>query len=242
MSATVEARRLTEAHRRAQAAIGAQTVALMANIWPLLDPEDLDGTFERWLRAATPVIQGQRSTAARLAANYLDLFKKLELGTGATLPLVLAGPAPVEAVSTSLLVTGPVSVKSAMTRGVDLVRAMDVAQARSAAAAMRHAGNGANETITATAEADRQALGWARATSASPCSFCALVAGRGPVYKSEGTANFEPHDACNCRPEVVYRDDAQWPPGSQRFADVYAEAKAADGDTMSNFRRLIEAA
>lgn len=242
MAATLEARRLTEAHRLVQARLGAQIVEQIIASWPLLDLDNLDSSFERWLRTVMPLIRSQRALSARLGANYLDRYKKLELGPTARLPLLLADQLPVEAVTTSLLVTGPLSIKSAMTRGVNLATASENALTRASGAALRHVLDGGRSTITDTIAADRQALGYARATSGRPCHFCAMLASRGPVYKSEATGGFKPHDACHCEPEPVYRDDTAWPPGAERFRALWNEAKAADGDTTANFRRLLEAA
>ncbi len=203
--ATAQARRLTEAHRLAQARLGAQTVLAMRSIWPLVDISDLDGSFARWLTASSTIIGGQRRTSARLAANYLQTFKTLELGaTARAVPLVLAEDAAVAAVSSSLAVTGPVSVRKALERGVMAARALDVAEARSSAAAMRHVLNGGRETIVHSLAADRQAVGWERVTSGAACNFCASLAGRGAVY-SAGTVDFHAHDGCSCSASPVYR-------------------------------------
>lgn len=205
MAAMLEARRLTEAHRLAQARLGAQTVQAMRAIWPLLLPDDIDGTVERWLTAARLIVGGQRTTSARLAANYLTTFKTLELGTGSTtVPLILAEALPVEAVTTSLMVTGPVSLRSALTKGVLAAKAAEVAQARSSASAMRHVLNGGRETTVASVRADAQSKGWRRVTSGDPCSFCSMLAGRGAVYGAD-SVTFHAHDACGCSAEPVYR-------------------------------------
>jgi hypothetical protein len=243
MAATTEARRLTEAHRLGQQRIAARVVRQMFAAWPLLDPTDLDATLADWLRVTVPLIQTQRRASALLSSNYLAAYRAAELGLEvAQLAPVLAGPAPLEQLVTSLTVTAPARIKAATGQGVRLTRAAETARTSSARAATRHALDGGRATVTDAVAADRKALGWARATSASPCSFCALIAGRGPVYKSSRTARFQPHDGCSCMPEPVFHRDADWPPGSRRYADVYAEAKAADGDTLKNFRGLIEAA
>lgn len=240
MAATVPARRLTEAHRLAQARLGAETVVAMRAAWGVLDVDDLDGTTERWLTVARPIITTQRRQSALLSANYLRTFKALELGAGASTPIVLAGAAAVDAVTTSLLVTGPVTVKKAIARAVTLDQAMTLGSTRSAGAAMRHVLNGGRDTTQGTLDEDPQAFGWARATSGTPCAFCAMLASRGPVYKEETTATFDPHDACNCQPEPVYRRDADWPAGTRQYADLWQQARDADGDTTIAFRRLIE--
>lgn len=247
MAATVEASRLTEAHRLAQARLGSITVQRVLASWPLLDVNDLDGSFPRWLRVVAPLVNGQRTVSATLAGNYLTTFRALELGAGvAPFAPIAAEALAADALATSLLVTGPVSIKTAVARGAQVAQAAEVAQASTARAAMRHVLDGGRNTISRTVEEDGTALGWARATSGKTCAFCALVASRGPVYKSKASAlqradGKRYHDGCNCTSEPVYRDDAKWPAGSDRFAEIYAEAKAAEGDTALNFRRLIEA-
>lgn len=243
MAATEAAKRLTEAHRLGQARIAAATVRQMFAAWPLLDPEAIDATLAAWLGVTVPLIRAQSQASAALSASYFTAYRAAELGVDAVrfAPLLAEG-ASVEAVVTSLTVTGPVRIKQAMSAGRSLAQAVTKAQASAAAAAQRHALEGGRATVVGSVASDRDALGWARATSGQPCAFCALIASRGPVYKSGQTASFQPHDACHCTPEPVYHRDADWPAGSRRFADVYAEAKASDGDTLSNFRSLIEAA
>lgn len=242
MAATAAGTRLTEAHRLAQARLGAQTVRALRAVFPLLDPADLDGTFDSWLRAVLPVIRSQRTTSARLAANYLTTFRTLELGADVDpyVP-VIADALDTSAVSTSMLVTGPVSVRSNLARAVPLVRALTLAEANSARAGMRHVMNGGRDTIQNAVANDTAAHGWARSASGKACAFCAMLASRGPVY-SKATVDFHAHDGCSCGSEPVYRRDADWPSGSRRYADLYQQAKAAPGDTLANFRRLHSAA
>lgn len=237
MAASAIAARLTDIHRLAQARLGADTVVALDAVWPLLDVENLD-SFERWLAAATRILIAQKTASARLAANYLTTFKTLEVGGRA--PVVLAETLNIEQATTSLLVTGPYSLKKAIGRGVPLERAVDTASARAAAAGMRLVLNGGRDTILDSVRADRQAQGWARVASGAPCAFCAMLASRGPVYDVD-TADFEAHDHCSCSAEPVYRSDSAWPAGSERFHDLWQQAKAADGDTTANFRQLVEA-
>lgn len=239
MAATAVAARLTETHRITQVRLGARTIAQLRAAWGLLDPEDLDATYQRWLKVAVPIVQSNRAVSARVAAAYLAAFRRAELGTVAGLGVVLAAPADVKAVTTSLLATGPWSVKKAMSRGVDLARAADIAEARSAAAAMRHTLDGGRTTIVDTVAADRQALGWARVASANSCAFCAMTASRGPDYGSEATASFEAHDGCQCGAEPVYRADAPWPANSERYRELWDEAAAGSDNPLNSFRRAL---
>ena len=242
MAATTEAARLTEAHRLAQSRLGADLVRQLRRVWSMLDPADLNGTFADWLAVVTPLIQAQRGSSAALAANYLIAFRTLELGVGGTFTPTLAARADPRAIATSMLVTGPASIRSALARSVPLERALDTAEARCSAAAMRHALNGGRDTIVETARSDRRMVGWARATSGQPCAFCAMLASRGPVYGTD-VAEFKAHDHCTCAPEPVYRDDAEWPRGSRRLRDVWDESTEglSGNDALNAFRRALSA-
>lgn len=239
MASSPSAAALTEGHRLAQARIAAQTVRLMRSAWPLLDPTNLDGTMARWLRVTVPLVSRQSAMSARLAAQYLTAFRAIELGlAGGTYTPVVA-VADTAAITTSLTVTGPVRIKDQMRRFVPFVRALTTAEAASASAGLRHALNGGRSTILDNVRRDRLALGWARVTSGDPCAFCAMLASRGPVYGEE-TADFQAHDSCSCTAEPVYSRDAAWPPGSERYRDLWQDAKRMGGDTAINFRQLVE--
>lgn len=238
MAATAVAARLTEAHRLAQTRLGAQTVQQMLTAWRLVDPAELDATVEGWLRIAVPLVRSQKQASARLASAYLRTYRTLEVGPGRFTP-ALADTLDAQRALTSLTVTGPVKVKQATARGLGLERASALGRDGTARAAMRLALDGGRTTITDSLAVDSQAHGWARATSGSPCAFCALLAGRGPAY-SEETVSFEAHDGCSCFAEPVYDTEGDWPAGSRRYAELYQQAKAADGDTASNFRQLVE--
>jgi hypothetical protein len=66
-----------------------------------------------------------------------------------------------------------------------------------------------------------------------------MIAGRGPVYKSDDSAGFEAHDSCSCSAEPVYREGSAWPAGSEQYASLWQEAREEPGDTTANFRRLL---
>ena len=84
----------------------------------------------------------------------------------------------------------------------------------------RHARMPSREAVTDAADAVDEyrgaKVGWARVlTGAESCGFCAMLASRGPVYKSEQTASriggsqkaF--HDNCDCE-TVLVREDEDW--------------------------------
>lgn len=243
MATTAASRRLTEAHRLSQARLGAQTVQAMLAIWPLLDFEDLDGTEQRWIRAALPIIRGQRVTSARLAANYMRVFRRLELPGAPDVPPMLAETIPEAQLAASLHVTGPVAVKTHMRVSPIAARAMEIGRTMSAASSMRHVLDGGRHTITDTVLIDERAAGWARTLSGKACPFCRMIASRGPVFR-ENSVDFEAHDHCSCGAEPVYHRDAAWPPGAREARALWDEVTAGLGgaEARTAFRNAVRAA
>jgi len=238
MAATAAGAALTESHRLAQARLGRSVVRQMAGLWSLIDPADLDATVERWLRLAVPVVERNHDQSARLAAAYLRTFRTIEAPD--LPPLQLPPPptfVPAQA-TTSLTVTGPVTVRASTAAGAAIQAASDAGLAQSAAAAMRLTLNGGRDTIVGAVNADPAAQGWARATSGDPCAFCAALASRGPAY-SEDSVGFEAHDGCSCTAEPVYDADADWPAGAREFRDLWNEVTRGEPDQMAAFRRAL---
>jgi hypothetical protein len=93
------------------------------------------------------------------------------------------------------------SVKRAMTRGVPLARALDIAEAASSAAGMRHALDGGRETVMGTVRSDPQARGYQRVASSNACRYCSDLAG----IRFADDHVFQAHDGCSCSSEPVYR-------------------------------------
>lgn len=238
MASTVEGRRLTEAQRLAQGRLGAEVVRQAVAAFALLDPENIDRTIERWLAVMVPLVQRNRRTSAQMAADYIEAFRFVELGEGQFTP-ELVEDIPAEQVATSLIVTGPARIRAA--RG-PAARVLDTARAESAAAAMRHVLNGGRDTVVATTNADRRALGWARATSGRACGFCAMLASRGPVF-GDDTVGFRAHDRCTCSAEPVYRRDAEWPAGARDYQRLWQDTTAglSGKDARNAFRQAVEA-
>lgn len=185
--------RLTEAHRKRQARLNISTTAQLLRVWPLLDVAALDATARTWVTAAAAVVGVNRRRSIDLAMAYLPAHRALELGEGIVpVPAVDVDP---DRLAASLLVTGPVRIKKAMTAGRALPQAIEAARVSSARAGARQALNGGRETITATVRSDPRAKGYERVTSGNPCSFCSTLAGR----RFDGPEAFQAHDGCSCQ-------------------------------------------
>lgn len=191
---------LTEAHRLAQLRLGVAVVAQMHQAWQMVDPEDIEGSYDDWMPLVTPVAQAGRSHSALLAVGYLRAHRLAETGSDDFTP-VMADDLNVKAFTVSMLVCGLYSARGNLGRGVALDQAMDVADARTAASAMRYALDGGRETIVGSTRADRRATGWARVASGEACTFCSLLDGE---VMSEDAADFQSHDGCGCTAEPVY--------------------------------------
>lgn len=230
--------RLTEAHRLAQARLATEVTARALILWPLLDPARLDATQDAWVQAMLPMIRTASQRSAAIAAAYVKQMRYAEIGSSlAALP-----PVPFEARATqiSLYVTGPVGIKDSLKRGVTLAKALQTAKTSVLGSASRHATNGGRSAVLASVQADHRAVSWFRITSGRCCAFCALMASRGPIYKSESTADFKPHDACHCAAAPSYHQDAPWPAASVGFSKLYAETALNTDDPINAFRRAYE--
>ncbi|MEX1655523.1 hypothetical protein ABZ960_20440 [Streptomyces pseudovenezuelae] len=83
------------------------------------------------------------------------------------------------------------------------------AGARQAAAAERIAMNGGRSAVWNHMSRDRRVLGYIRLSrSGTPCGWCAMLISRGPVYRSQSSAEFADgdkyHDNCHCYAEPVF--------------------------------------
>lgn len=244
MALTVEGRQLTEAHRQAQARLAAATLQDLLAIWPLLDGKALDRTFPAYARTVTALIGKRRGDSAAISAAYLRAFRQAE-GITAPLSVALAEALATNAAMTSLVVTGPIAVKVATRAGQPIEAATAIALTQTAGAVLRHVQNGGRETVHRTVLRDDRAHGIARVTDGHPCHFCAMLASRGPVYKSEMTADFKAHDSCGCGAEPVYAAAGyDWPGQAARWADLWTESTAGlSGDKARNaFRKAYDAA
>lgn len=143
----------------------------------------------------------------------------------------------------SVIVTGPVSQKQKATQGKPLERARDESLAESAGEAARHVLTGGRRSLLTLLDQDPQAVGWARVTDGDPCAFCAMLSGRGIVYKTQQSAGFEAHPNCACTAEPAYSRSAPLPGRGQEFRDLWnAEIKGnySGKDAARAWRRLYE--
>lgn len=252
MATTVTGAQLTEQHRQAQLAIRSAFMHELVRLWPLIDLDRLDETAAEWIRFVTDLILLWRTQSVNRALSYYDQFRRTEIGEPLTnrgnyRSLVTVEPA---AIKTSLLVTGPIGVKSRIGKGINPQVAKAKALVDVSGAASRHVLNGGRQLITEAVTKDKVALGFIRVTDADPCAFCAMLASRGPVYKSRESAGTRRvagenelhryHDHCACQVEAVYSTDAEWPGRGREFEQLWNDSAKGKKDALKAFREAYE--
>lgn len=147
------------------------------------------------------------------------------------------------ATEVSLIVTGPVGQKSKRSRGKSETVARDESFVEAAGAASRQVLTGGRQSLLTLLDDDPQVRGWIRVTDGDPCAFCAMLASRGPVFKSQESAGFSAHDHCACTAEPVYYNDAPWPGRAAEFRRLWREhieGRFSGADARREWRRLYE--
>lgn len=104
------------------------------------------------------------------------------------------------------------------------------------------------EAIIDAVAKDRLVMAVARGTSADPCAFCAMLASRGFVYRSEKTALVgddveKVHINCHCFPIVRFTRESQLPELNRYFQEKWPEVTKGffGNDARKAWRRWIYA-
>lgn len=159
---------------------------------------------------------------------------------------------PPRTVATELHTSGAAVAKSRIGKGMSEAEAKQKAANAVAAKVTRHIADGGRAPLAAEVRTgNRGAVGYARVVDADPCPFCAMLASRGAVYRSDaftssdalftGDNQFKVHDGCECTLEPVYgRSVTDLPPGSVELAREWADIAAGQKDPFAYWRRYKE--
>lgn len=239
MALTAEGKALTEAHRVGQIAVGARAEAAARLLWPMLDQSDLDRHEPAWLTANLKVLRPYYEDSVKLAKAYVSEYREAE-GVGSTAFGTVVWDQ--QYMSSNLHLAGPVRVKMLVESGKTGPAASAAAVTKFAGIARRGVMQGGRMMIHETTRRDSNAVGWRRVTDGDPCTFCAMLATRGPVYGKEsahgnvmrksrdGGEALLYHGHCGCTAEIVY---GEWIPNDveQLFIEEYKRA-AAEADAL----------
>jgi hypothetical protein len=239
MALTAEGKELTEANRVGQLAIAAQADVEARALWSRLRVSDLDASTPAWMASNIAVLRRRFGQSVDMASTYVDDYREAELGTDAGKIVAPAFSASEEA--GVLLLAGPVRVKLLVGKGMNPDSAHAAGLKKFTGIMRRQVLSGGRQLIDLTTQADTQAIGWRRVSDGSPCTFCAMLCSRGPVYRSAAVAapisgsGLEYHGHCGCTAEIVY---GEWKPTpeEQRYIDEYdraAQEANAAGDNRT---------
>lgn len=237
MAITDRGAEISEEHHRRQTAVRMAITAQLLQLWGAMNLEDVEASWTTIEPAVLAIIENGRRASDLIARDYYRRFRSAE-GIAGPLPDLAAELAWREAARVSLRITGPIAAKKAIQAARP--QPLEIAFVRMSGAAGRLVGNGGRELIQEAVRKDRRARGFARVTSGTPCAFCAMLAGRGPQYRSAGTAGFPAHDHCGCFPEPVFGSDSKWPGRGREFQALYRQAAAGQDDPLAAFRRAYE--
>lgn len=245
---------LADGLRVALAALSKSAVAAMLLLWTEVDKPTSTWNGQSWLGPAAQVIDFFRRRASVLTIDYTQAIREVQLGE--RLPqdvLVVADPLPAIQLQRSL---GFLTADAArLVRDPDLPllerRADERAQVLLAGKTTRFVTDASRDVTRQAVRKDPAAVGWQRYTDNDPCYFCAMLAGRGPVYGSEskateiGGVKGNPfHDHCGCIALPVYSRKAPWPEESAAYARLWrSSTKGYSGAAARNaFRSALEQA
>lgn len=224
MALTSEGRELTEIHRLGQVALAAEHRDVVRDFGRFIDLNDIDGSVARWFAAMeTTAVNGHR-LSQEMAENYLRAFTLAEIGEAHD---VVRPMFPYGQLAEDLRVTGPVQMKILIREGMDPEDALKLAMVRATERSMTAVMSGGRNLIDGSVRYYGRDGKYRRVTGMKPCTFCAMLASRGPVY-SETTVGFRAHHVCGCNAEPVH---GEWEPTNEEalWRASYTQA-ALDAD------------
>lgn len=224
----------------------------------LIREDRLQATVPAWIDAVTQVVARYSETSATLAADFYD-GERGAAGAPGSFTVPLADPPPDGQVDASLRwATKDLWPRDEADATVAQLEPFDVrldaAMTKADAAAQKLVADGGRETLRQAVKQDRQAVGYARAAALGACAFCRLMASRGMVYKTAGTAGQDAnerfsgdasvakfHNDCHCAIVPVFRGQRfELSPHAVEWDRLYREyAQGHPGDQLRLFRRAI---
>jgi len=217
-----------------------------------------DAASSAWAASVLPLVLQFRQRSAALSQEFYLRSRQLEApGARIALPRVSPDPAIEEAVMTSLLVTGVIGVYEKIGKGKPLEVALAEAEEAAIGAASRHALEGGRSYTRNAVAIDELGVGYFRQTRDGCCSFCAVLASRGAVYKADSfkysdllfrnDPNFptedKVHDKCHCTLQPTFRTTSPIPDRNKEYEQLWKDATVGKSGkaALNAFRVAYEA-
>ena len=202
MARTDSGARLTQRQRTGTNAL-AEAVARRERRGFYLRAENIDACRSQWVAESVARVTAGARAATERTGTYLDRFAAAE-GEDIT---VVTPTVSTASVAEQMVINGPVAFKVAKSHGLDDQTALAYARTRVSMAARGIVMDATRNMTLHTASANGGR--WRRVTDGHPCAFCAMLAGRGPVY-AEDTVDFQSHSKCGCTAEMCFESPDEW--------------------------------
>lgn len=240
MARSAAGRELTQQQYASQLRLKALALRDFMRLWPTWTGDEK--SFREMATATVVLVRAYQQLSGQLGASYFDAFRLAE-DPGGHAKSWLADPMTAEAEDKligSMFETGQYSLQRSLAAGKSPESARGTALTNVSGIVTNSVLDGGRGAILRSTANDERAKGWARVTSGKPCSFCALLSSRGPVYISESTADFQAHGHCSCTAEPGYQGTA-WPGRSREFHDFYNEAilQARENGELDNSKNYL---
>jgi hypothetical protein len=187
----------------AQAFLAAAATRDILAVWSALNLRDVRQSWPALRTALAALVRDRYGQAAELGTGYYRQARQAA-GILGEAPRVHVPPPPADLIDATLDSTGPWGLLGRIKEGQQLATANENTAVTLSGAAQRLITNGARQAVLESVKADAEAVAWMRVTSANPCAFCAMLASRGAVYRSEKTAGFQAHSHCACVAAPVF--------------------------------------
>jgi hypothetical protein len=219
MAATEQAIALTNAYRQRQTQVTESTVAITAQLWQAINPDQITQTYDQFLSPAARALTVGQQVSGGLAAGYLPAFVAAETAKPITVDLNPAERAgitvdgrPIE----QALQRGLAQVKMALATGRPVEQAMNTGLGFVVRTARTEVPQAGRDLLSEGMQQTHLVHGWVRVTSPRPCGACLARAGE---FEPD-SVSIEVHAGCQCTAEPVVRsvpDRFPRPTGQQIF-------------------------
>lgn len=186
MARTQLGRELTEAHRIAQAEQAAWWVSAVSQLVELIDPARIDDSMPEFVASALVALGMAAEDAQSLALAYVREFREAE-APGLDHPAPIVPEVDLSGAASRLESVAPLA-KMKISEGAMAREAVDAAFWSIVGGLYKSALMPGREVVDLSASVNPHSTGWRRVTDADPCAFCAMLATRGPAYRTEASA------------------------------------------------------
>lgn len=232
----------------------------MKRIWRLVVPSRMQATVPDWIVAVRALVGEYGSASASLAADYYDA-QRLAAQVAGRFTVPVLDPLPDSQVDSSLRWAtkdmwprDAADPRTTVAQKAPLATRLAAAEVKAEAVAQKLVVDQGRHVVREAVKADQFAVGYARAAALGACSFCKLMASRGMVFKTAGTAGLDAnsrftgdasvakfHDNCHCGIVPVFRGQRfELSPHAAEWDRIYREFAAGHpGDQLRLFRRAL---